>query len=213
MLEMSHIEYLKEIIDQPIEFFRKEARNVAEKRAAATGDKTFRFISELREETIKKNSTSRRVRRVFVESNDQGAYTDIGWVLSVDVDFCMVCQRDFGLFYDPHIHCHACGNIVCKSCANAALVHELRKIGPVPVCKFCDWGQVNNHCTLITVSAVLDLIKFIHTQDTIHIVPSVDNRRAVASVPQRRPKYVGKFVVCTSLHIFVVTGFTAANLC
>lgn len=142
-LDMSHIEYLKEIVDQPIEFFRKEVQTVADKRAAAISDgKAFRFISELREETIKKNSINRRVRRVFVESDDQGAYTDVGWVLCVDVDFCMVCQRDFGLFYDPREHCHSCGNIVCNSCVAAAMVHELRKIGPVPVCKFCDWGQV-----------------------------------------------------------------------
>jgi len=142
---MSHIEYLKEVVDQPIEFFRKEVQTVAEKRVAANADgKAFRFISELREETIKKNSIKRRVRRVFVESDDQGAYSGVGWVLSVDVDFCMVCQRDFGLFYDPHIHCYSCGNVVCNNCVNTALVYELQKIGPVPVCKFCDWGQVTS---------------------------------------------------------------------
>jgi hypothetical protein len=143
---MSHITLLKEVVVQPIQCLRNEAKNFETKRSQALSENlAYAFISELREELIKQNSVSRRFRRVFVESDDMADYVGVGWVLCDDVDFCMVCSRTFNMLFDPQLHCHACGNIICSSCAHGASVHELRKLGLLPVCKFCDWGQVRKY--------------------------------------------------------------------
>jgi hypothetical protein len=41
-------------------------------------------------------------------------------------------------------HCHACGNVMCASCAsNTAIVTELEEAGEVHVCDLCYYGQVS----------------------------------------------------------------------
>lgn len=141
---MDHLEYLKEVVIEPIEFHRREIRKLSktvQKIKEHEGEK-FAYISELREEKIIVNGDSRTIRRVFVTSHDTMLYVGIGWVLCDDIDQCMVCNHTFAMLFDPKIHCHACGNIICVKCSHFADVYELRKFGPMPVCKFCDWGQV-----------------------------------------------------------------------
>lgn len=139
-----HLEYLRDVIVRPVEFHRQQIRRLEEtlrKVNEHEGDK-FAYVSELREEIVKVKGVPRHVRRVFVTTHDTGGYLGIGWVLCDDMEMCMICNHPFSMFFDPQVHCHACGNIVCTKCHHPAIVHELRKLGPVPVCSFCDWGQV-----------------------------------------------------------------------
>lgn len=150
MSAIDHIEYLKEVSVKPVEFLRGEIRNLEENKQKVRENHgaKFAYVSELREERITMFGISRRVRRVFVVTHDTGGYLDIGWIVCDDMDHCMLCMRKFGLFFDPQIHCHACGNVVCGKCSHATLVNELRKLGEVPVCAYCDWGQVRFIFTL-----------------------------------------------------------------
>lgn len=140
---MDQIEYLKEVSILPVEFLRREVRKVEENKQNVRknpGEK-FAYVSELREERIVLFGW-RRIRRVFVTAHDIGGYLDIGWIVCDDMDHCMLCMRKFGMFFDHKIHCHACGNVVCEKCSHLTQVYELKKLGEVPVCSFCDWGQV-----------------------------------------------------------------------
>lgn len=56
------------------------------------------------------------VRRVFVKTRDSAEYFNVGWILSNDLDNCMICNSEFGVF-SPKYHCRACGNLVCAKCS------------------------------------------------------------------------------------------------
>jgi len=51
------------------------------------------------------------VRRLYASSETY----HVGWVLDDDVDICMICMSEFGIFNWKH-HCRACGYLVCGSC-------------------------------------------------------------------------------------------------
>lgn len=98
---------------------------------------------------------SRTIHRIFVQTANSGYYSNLGWVLKRDMECCMVCSKDFqhihesyfsyGIHAREQIHCRACGNIVCESCASyEAIVEGLHVLGPVPVCVQCYFGQVSN---------------------------------------------------------------------
>lgn len=141
-----HFSYLRDVVFRPIEFHRRELRKLEENKQRAADDDTgdFAYVSELREEIVRIQGVPRRVRRVFVTAPDAPAYEGVGWILADDMDLCMVCNRTFSMFFDPLIHCHACGSVVCGKCMHLAVVQEIKKLGPVPVCRYCDWGQVSN---------------------------------------------------------------------
>lgn len=145
---LGHFDYLKEVIVKALEFHRKEIRNLEtnkEKFAANGGANDFCYVSELREERVRIKGIPRIIRRVFVTTHDilTAAYEGVGWVLADDMDVCMVCNRQFSMFFDPQLHCHACGSVVCTNCQHPAIVQEIKRLGPVPVCQYCDWGQVS----------------------------------------------------------------------
>jgi hypothetical protein len=137
-----YFDFLRDVVFRPIEFHRREIRNIEENKAKAEVDLEFAYVSELREEIVRLRGAPRRVRRVFITAHGAPAYEGIGWILADDMDQCMVCNHAFGMFFDPQVHCHACGSIVCSKCQHPAVVHEIRKVGFVPVCSYCDWGQV-----------------------------------------------------------------------
>ena len=102
-------------------------------------------IERIIAEEVKLGGVTKIVRRVFIRSDDSGKYARLGWVLMNDVDCCMICVMKFkGLITSyPKYHCHACGNIVCGSCAdNFSQVVEIELDRSVRVCKSCYFGQV-----------------------------------------------------------------------
>jgi hypothetical protein len=102
------------------------------------------FLKELREDSLLLNGKVVKIRRCYVEAVDSGSYFKVGWVVTCDVDNCMVCCARLGNFVSKH-HCRACGNVVCQSCSSAeAIVLEVVTAGPVRVCVQCYWGQVVN---------------------------------------------------------------------
>lgn len=83
-------------------------------------------------------------RRIFLAISDRkDPYcVRVGWLVSNDVDHCLICSRPFSLFLTKH-HCVACGNVACQSCSpRNAPIAELPDAGPQRICKFCDYGQV-----------------------------------------------------------------------
>ena len=104
------------------------------------------IIDAVTEELIKLGGIEKKIRRVFVRTQDSYDYAKLGWVLLEDIDCCMVCLALFqGVIYN-HIknHCKACGNVVCKSCSNGfSLIKELHSDFPVRVCRVCYFGQVH----------------------------------------------------------------------
>lgn len=80
------------------------------------------------------------LRRLFVRSKRTSETSDdIGWVLFDDVDRCMTCGHQFGV-WKSKIHCYACGNVVCSSCCNMEAAIEACD-QPRPGCLLCYWGQ------------------------------------------------------------------------
>mmetsp|Transcript_30192 Transcript_30192/g.43133 ORF Transcript_30192/g.43133 Transcript_30192/m.43133 type:complete len:415 (+) Transcript_30192:36-1280(+) len=68
-------------------------------------------------------------------------YEKMGWVVSADVDNCIICDIEFGWMFRKH-HCRACGHVVCDTCSSQkALISEIELVGPLRVCSLCYWGQ------------------------------------------------------------------------
>eukprot|EP01038_Epipyxis_sp_PR26KG_P013630 gene13630-18291_t len=85
--------------------------------------------------------SKRIIHRVYVDKDGIGKYHRVGWILSCEVDNCMICGQYFGLFYSKH-HCRACGNVICTSCSpEDAIISEIAMFGPVRVCNQCNYGQ------------------------------------------------------------------------
>jgi hypothetical protein len=190
-----YFDFLRDVVFRPIEFHRREIRNIEENRAKSETDLEFAYVSELREEIVRLRGAPRRVRRVFITAHGAPAYEGIGWILADDMDQCMVCNHAFGMFFDPQVHCHACGSIVCSKCQHPAIVHEIRKVGFVPVCSYCDWGQVQPRLSAYSLATLCNLTSVCSVQDTIHIHPSPADTRKIVPVPTRSPKYGSKYTL------------------
>ncbi len=82
------------------------------------------------------------LRRLFLQTSTTNEYSNVGWVLNVDLDCCMICATLFSVMLSPQ-HCFACGNLVCNTCSsNNATIFELQDLGELRVCDQCFWGQV-----------------------------------------------------------------------
>lgn len=82
------------------------------------------------------------VRRLYIKTLDSGDYSNVGWILNEDLDYCMICSKEFSVFLTKQ-HCYGCGNLVCNLCSNEnAIIYELEEMGPLKVCNQCYWGQV-----------------------------------------------------------------------
>lgn len=96
--------------------------------------------SEISEDHILSPDVSHKIlyHRVYLPHDSKRPYTDVGWVLTEDVTFCMLCRTQLS---DRH-HCHACGNIMCGECnIEMAVIAELIKAGELHVCSMCYYGQ------------------------------------------------------------------------
>lgn len=141
---MQHIEFIRVKASKQLVALRNEVKS--HKRLKKTtinsvGESSAPYIREIREDTILIKGSFRKIRRLFVTSGDSGKYGSLGWVLSSDIDCCMVCLT--ALDKSIKHHCRACGNVACGQCSeNKAVVLDIHSVGPVRVCKQCYWGQV-----------------------------------------------------------------------
>ena len=180
---MNHIQYLREICGKPLQVIRDIYRKDQFIVDTIKSRKQYAYIKEIRDEVIKLCGEYRTVRRIFVEANDTRRYVGIGWIVSDDIDICMMCLESFGSIFSLHQskhHCRACGIILCYKCSqNKCIVDELMKLGPVTVCHFCDYGQ-----------------------DVIHITPTERNEidNFVAEIPSIAPVYSSKYLMMYILY-------------
>ena len=111
------------------------------KAARSLGGTSEPHVIAVQVETIFIAGKKKEVHRLFVKAKDSGDYMNIGFVLSNDVDNCMICNVEFSVLTHKH-SCRSCGNVVCISCApEHALIHEIMHIPPQRVCTQCYFGQ------------------------------------------------------------------------
>jgi hypothetical protein len=95
------------------------------------------------EETMYAIGQQRNIKRLYVRRPNE-KHVGVGWVINEDIDFCMICSKQFGFFLYRH-HCRSCGNLVCDPCSPFNLVlqelSDTGEPGPQRVCVQCYWGQ------------------------------------------------------------------------
>jgi len=177
---MNHIQYLREICGKPLQVIRDKYRKDQLYVNIIKTKKQYAYIKEISEEVIKLCGEYRIVRRIFVEANDTKRYVGVGWIISDDMDICMMCLEPFSSIFFSHKsnkhHCRACGIIICNKCSqNNCIVDEIIKLGPVIVCHFCNYGQA-----------------------VVHITPTERNEKVnyVAEIPSIAPVYSSKYLLC-----------------
>ena len=150
-----HLQLIKVEVEKSLKEVELDWATSAKEKEEAKKSKApvFNSILGYTEQKIIINGTPQLIHRVFVETLDSGEYVKCGWVLKCDVSCCMVCAVKFhpaqGFFPWSEealekISCHACGNVICVNCSLEAVVKEIFKLGPLPVCSQCSYGQVRN---------------------------------------------------------------------
>lgn len=133
------IEELKRCVVQPGSTFHdklEERLTVVSLKNLPTGHKML-----VEEEKMHLLGKWRIVRRLYCVSNDPMAFEGVGWIIDEDIDFCMVCSKQFGFFLYRH-HCRCCGNLVCDPCSpDRVVIQELKELGEQRVCLQCYYGQ------------------------------------------------------------------------
>ncbi len=102
-------------------------------------------VDKISEEMIILRGMRQEVRRIYCIASDSGEYKRLGWVLTTDIHYCMLCGISFkGYLYDStKLHCHACGIVACHVCCSSLVaVRELASTAGVRVCRACYYGQV-----------------------------------------------------------------------
>lgn len=145
---MKHIDFLRTNTSKQLVVLRNEVRSCKREKKTSLfhAGSSGPVLKEIREDTVILNGVSQKIRRLYVHSADCSDYGKLGWILSCDVDCCMICLTSLSSYSSKH-HCRACGNVTCSKCSSEeAVVLELHMVGPVRVCNQCYWGQV---CTLL----------------------------------------------------------------
>lgn len=97
----------------------------------------------LRRDEAQVGGERKMIRRAFLRLSHSEDYRNVGWVLDDDLDACMLCGIEFGLF-ERRTHCRVCGDLVCKGCCSSfVLLKEFKDWGDVPACNLCFYGQVS----------------------------------------------------------------------
>jgi hypothetical protein len=95
---------------------------------------------EMVQEQITLRGINRTVNRYYVTYSN--GFRGVGWIIDEDINECIICNNEFGLFLRKH-HCRSCGNIICHCCSdNFVIIEEMKEIGEQRVCNMCYWGQV-----------------------------------------------------------------------
>jgi len=161
--------------------------------------------------------------RVFVRAMDSHDYEKVGWILSSDVDVCMICSKSFGVFKDKY-HCRACGNLVCDDCSQGrAAIFEIECAGEFRVCSQCYFGQevvFAHHETLLresmSVLALSPVEKLVpensvsKTENQIdHAITSspktADSKDAILTIPSTEVKDTANQLAPTAELFFIPT--------
>ncbi len=140
-----------------------------------TGD-VFRNVYNthkvVRKEKVFVNGNKQYIRRVFIRLPQSIAYRNVGWVLYIDVNTCMVCCKRFLPLVSKRqkFHCKTCGNIVCVNCLTGLVkIKEFHDFGYFHACSNCFWGQVLSSINICTYNIYYCLI--ILMQDEISVDP------------------------------------------
>lgn len=137
-----HLSYIAGVVTRSYESILSELDSNNGKFISNNAYNLGNHITSVIEETSVIHGKELVIHRVFVHSADSGGYETVGWVLSGEVKYCMICSNTFGYFTYQH-YCNACGNVVCQKCSsNNALIFEIEQLGPKRVCDQCYWGQV-----------------------------------------------------------------------
>lgn len=137
----THIEVMRGAVGKPLAAVKKAVETVKSGGRPAEDIYLSDMVEELLALDLVKNKKV-PVRRIFVHSDEGGAYNDVGWILLDDVEYCMLCKRAFGVFASK-FSCHACGNVFCSQCSSQeAFIFEIQHVGKLRVCDLCCYGQV-----------------------------------------------------------------------
>jgi hypothetical protein len=134
-----HLLLIKELTSLPsFEFLCSSLLKIIEKNDNISAE--YLKIKNVKQLYIDTEKPEKIVRRVFVETDDSGVYSKVGWIMSCDITACMICSLSFSSlisFFIKH-HCRACGSVVCLNCyVNNIVVHEIINSEPTKVCKLC----------------------------------------------------------------------------
>ncbi len=141
-----HIEFIRNATGKQLVALKNDLKRSKRESKNSTTNNSERKVPakvcEMREETIIMNGHSRQIIRIYVTASDSAKYRNVGWVITSDIDRCMICLLKLSCFGAKH-HCRGCGNVVCQKCSDSeAIVDDLHTLGPVRVCVQCYWGQV-----------------------------------------------------------------------
>jgi hypothetical protein len=157
----TQIKFLKQVIEKPIFVLKRDYNQnikVGRKSSSLAPEINDVYIHDIQEESIiTAPGTKRTVNRLFVDigSDAQDSqsikvkvnpYSKVGWIVNEELTICMICKTTFGMFGSAKYHCHACGNLVCQQCSeNQVEIYEIKELGPLRVCRLCDFGQVSEY--------------------------------------------------------------------
>jgi hypothetical protein len=175
-MSTSHLEFLTDAVLKPLGDLRKDCSRFDIIKKSSTGQLKLENyeVTHIQEEKTITGGRMTRVRRIFVNGPDSGAYASLGWILAADIDNCGICGAPFGLWTHKH-HCKGCGNIVCASCSpDDVIIEELEQCGPKRVCNQCYWGQefVTFLPNLIGEAVTTDLVNL--QQILLENIPTYD---------------------------------------
>lgn len=147
-----HLSFMLKSVEDSVHSLMKAARMAKR----ALDGKSGAHVVALQIEKVIFNGTPREIRRLFVKAPDSGDYCNTGWILLNDVDNCMICNKEFGVFRGK-MHCRSCGNVICSDCApEKAEILEILSVGEQIVCIQCDWGQGEVLCVRNLLPETLD---------------------------------------------------------
>ena len=145
--ESEQLKYLQDMVTKQLQFLKKELKKTQQssQKYQQMHELLIPEVWAIQEEKFVNIHTksTRKMHRIFVRGCDHKEYSHVGWLLSNDVDNCLICNVQFGMFCYKH-YCRACGNIVCIKCRPYSVrIEQLESLNAQHVCVQCFWGQVS----------------------------------------------------------------------
>ena len=132
---------LKKVVGKPGSSFTNKLESSHRRLTVIASKRPEKLDVFYKDDKINLFGNVRFVRRLYIKSDDDCEFEGVGWIINEDINFCMICARQFGLFLYRH-HCRCCGNLVCDSCSpDTAVIFEMQDSGEQRVCVQCFWGQ------------------------------------------------------------------------
>ena len=144
---MSAVDELKKVVGKPGSSFTNKLESTHRRLTVVASRGPEKLHVFYKDDKINIFGNIRFVRRLYARTDDC-EFDGVGWIINEDINFCMICARQFGLFLYRH-HCRCCGNLVCDSCSpDAAVIFEMKDLGEQRVCVQCFWGQDPVYATI-----------------------------------------------------------------